>query len=265
MALSPNIERNVAELGLVEEEVFANVPAELLLDIEAVHPNAYNPKTCSDERLLRIAKSIKQLRWNASMLCMVWRDPDGQTEFTIVNGEHRYHICKFAGFKHYPAVVAPGGEKGIQTREDAMAWGMALEEATAGRDGQKWAKNLLALSASGKKDDFLKELLRVNDPAALRQRLRDNAPDKDAMRRKAKTQAARPRIMTLTFTEQQHAAYQEALGKARTRLKIASETNGMLDELAGSIDAGLTDEEIVAMAAIIRKPAKKKTRKKAAK
>lgn len=239
MAITASVEKRIEAVGLIEEDAFAGLPAGVLLAISAVSPNDYNPKQCSDDRLVRIAESIKLKGWVPSEVCLVWRDPDCPTEYRIINGEHRWLICKIAGFTHFPAYVA----EAVTTREDAMALGMALEEAVAGRDHKKWTDNLLHLATRGKDED-LRKLLRVKDPEQLRQDLKyANAAGQEFAKSVARN-TSRPKLVTLTFTGDQYDAYQAALGNAKTRLKMATETIGMLKELA--------ERDVVAIAAVLR-------------
>jgi len=237
--ISPKARKTIAALGLDEEQVYGDLDPSLLLERVQVSPNNYNPKDCNDARLVAIANSIKTKGWVASELPLVWRDPEGDTAFTLINGEHRYWITVYAEFRCFPAVVA----KSVTCREDAMALGMALEEATARRDKGKWAENLVALAVAGNDAD-LRDILRIKDPAALRQKQVAFAGKLQASAAAGGVSAAAPKLVSLTFTRTQYDAYQAALGNARTRLRQAQETVNMVAELA--------DKEIVALAAMIR-------------
>jgi ParB-like chromosome segregation protein Spo0J len=230
----------IVTLGLKEEQVFAGIPVDLLLSLSDVSPNDYNPKSCNDERILMLANSVKMNGWIPSELPLVWEDKDGPTRYTIINGEHRWLICKEAGFSQYPAVVASA----IETREEAMALTMALEEARARRDAKQYTANLLELAAKNR-DELLTKVLRQRDPEELR-RLQAAHAEKSAQTvATAKEKASQaPRLMTLTFTRAQSDAYHQALGKARTRLKQAQETVNMLEELSNA--------DVVAIAAVLR-------------
>jgi ParB-like chromosome segregation protein Spo0J len=232
--------KRIVALGLNEEQVFAGIPADLLLTLSDVSPNDYNPKSCNDERILMLANTIKLNGWIPSELPLVWEDKEGPARYTIINGEHRWLICKEAGFSRYPAVVA----QAVQTRDEAMALTMALEEARARRDAKQYTANLLELAAKNR-DELLTKVLRQRDPEELR-RLQAAHAEKSAQAvATAKEKASQtPRLMTLTFTRAQSDAYHNAMGKARTRLKQAQETIDMIEELS--------DADVVAIAAVLR-------------
>lgn len=239
MALSPQIQKKIAALGLQEAAVYATLSPDCLVFTHDVTPNLTNPKTCQDERLLAIAASLKAKTWIASELPLVWQDPEGVKPYTLINGEHRWMIASMAGFVKFPVIIASA----VKSREDAMALSMALEEATARRDKGKWVANLMELAASGRDDD-LRNILRIKDPEALRAQREKFANRLQAQAAEGGVANAAPKLVSLTFTGAQYEAYQEAIGKARTRLKMAGETIGMLEELA--------DRDVVALAAMMR-------------
>ena len=121
---------------------------------------------------------------------------------------------------------------------------MALEDARARRDAKAFTNNLIRLAAENR-DELLRRVLRQRDPEELRrlvQGRKQAASDTVAKARKSRESA--PRLYSLMFTRKQHEQFQEALGKARTRLRIAQETIGMLEELS--------EADIVAIAAVLR-------------
>lgn len=239
MAITSRSDKQIVALGLTEEQAFRDIDPGLLLSISDVSPNDYNPKTCNDERLVALAASIKQTGWVPSELPLVWEDPHGVTRYTIINGEHRWHICRIAGFARYPAVIA----NAVKSREDALALTMALEEARARRDGAKYTRNLIELATRGR-DDLLRNVLRQRDPDELRRLAAERADKAKSVQAKAKEQRAAPRIVSLTFTSKQFDEYKTALGAARTRLKQAQETIDMVSDLS--------DADVVAIAAVLR-------------
>ncbi len=242
MEVTASLKKKLALLGLTEGEVYKDLPSSVLVPISDVTPNDWNPKTCGPDRLLQIASSLKQHGWLPNDLPLLWRDPACPDVLTIINGEHRWLICAASGFLHYPGkeTTAP------KTREDAIALTMAFEEAKARRDSAKFQQNLTDLAVAGRDED-LRTILRVKDPEALRQK---RAAFAAGLREKVAaggTAATAPRMVALTFTGAQYDAYQAALGAARTRLKQAGETVGMIEEFAA-----LTDAEVVALAAEAR-------------
>jgi len=234
------VQKRIAALGLSEEQVYRALDPALLLTLSEVSPNPDNPKQCNDARLLQVASSLLQEGWVQSEMPLVWATPDGRpTRYQLINGEHRWMICKMAGFENFPALISPT----IQTQADATALCMKLEEARARRDGKKYAENLLAMAAEGR-DEELRAILRIKDPAALRAQRERFAAGLEAKVQRARTEDVRPRLVSLTMTREQHEAYTEALGKARTRLRQAQETVDMVRELS--------EGEIVAIAAVVR-------------
>ena len=93
MAVTEKGLQAIRELGLQEQQVFAQLDKGLLLSIADVAPNTFNPKACNDERLLAIASSIELNGWMPSELPLVWEPPDGPTKYTLIIGEHRWLIC----------------------------------------------------------------------------------------------------------------------------------------------------------------------------
>ncbi len=239
MALSPTIQKKIAALGMQEAVVYAALPPERLVYTHDVAPNQYNPKTCQDERLLSLAQSLKLNGWLPSQLPLAWHDPEGAKQWSIIDGEHRWMVASCAGFVKFPLIEATA----VKTRTDAMALTMALEEAHARRDKDKWAANLVELAVAGRDDD-LRRVLRIKDPEALRQKREAFAGKLQEAAAAGGVASAAPKLVSLTFTGAQYEAYQAALGKARTRLKMAQETIGMLDELS--------DRDVVAIAATLR-------------
>jgi ParB-like chromosome segregation protein Spo0J len=239
MALTPAVQKRVEALGLLEQQTYAAIEPALLLPIAEVRANPDNPKICQDARLLAIATSLKTKGWVPSELPLVWR-AGGPTPYMLINGEHRWLIARAAGFERFPAVVA----KGIDCAEDAIALTMALEEARARRDKGKWARNLMDLAAAGR-DDELRDILRVRDPALLRelanqQRGRIEA----AVQERQEQRASAPRLVSFTLTGAQYDSLQQAMHQAKTRIKQAQELVGMVQELV--------DKDVVALAAVIR-------------
>lgn len=240
MALSPTIERKVASLGLKQEHVFGLLDQGVLLPLSSIGPNAYNPKTCEDARLLSIAQSLRRKQWQPSQVALVWRDPDGATEYTLIDGEHRWMVCRLSGFTLYPAVVATQ----VTTREQAAEVTLAFEEARARKDKRKSADLLIQAAVRGD-DDFLTQVLRVRDPERLRAAAIQREQAVNAARAQAAEQrASAPRTVTLVMTGAQYDEYQAALGKARTVLARAQETIGMVTDLS--------DGDVVAVAAVLR-------------
>lgn len=237
--------RAIRALGLNEQQVFADIPPDLLLTISDIAPNDYNPKSIGparDRACLQIAHSLRKHAWLPHDLALVWEDPDGATRYTIINGEHRWQVCKAAGFERFPAVVRPP----FASRDDAIALVMALEGAKGRRDNKKFTANLLALAVDGK-DDELRSILNVRDPAGLRLLAQQRQQRLDeAQGAAAEQRRSAPRLVSLTFTGAQYDEYQAALGKARTRLKQAAQTNALIQSLAEA-----TDAELIAAAAVI--------------
>lgn len=227
-------------LGLSEGEVFAGLPSGCLVEMHLVAPNDWNPKACNTDRLLQIGNSLKRHGWQPNDLPLLWRDPACPDVLTIINGEHRWLVCAASGFLHFPGLIT----EAPKTREDAVALTMAFEEAKARRDSKRFQQNLTDLAMAGRTDsrfdDDLRNILRVKDPELLRQKREAFAT---GLREKASAGMG-PRMVALTFTAEQYEAYQQALGKARTRLRQAGETIGMLEEL--------TDRDVVAIAAMMR-------------
>lgn len=241
MPLTPKISKKIAKLGLVEAEVLASIPVEHLRPLDSIRPSDFNPKDCSDDRLIQIARSLQRKGWVPSELPLVWRDPEGPVEFALINGEHRWVICQAAGFTHFPALIA----ESITDRTDALALNAALEEARARRDSKQYAQNLIDLAVAGRDAD-LRSILRVRDPEALRQQ-RERFQQKlkgTAESGGVAAPANRPKLVTLTFTSAQHAAFEAALNGARSHLRKAQAVVDMVRELS--------DSEVVAVAAALR-------------
>jgi len=74
--LTGDAERRILKLGLQEDDVYRHLDTALLVPIDDVAPNNFNPKTCQDDRLLQIASSLKQYGWQPSDIPLVWHDPD---------------------------------------------------------------------------------------------------------------------------------------------------------------------------------------------
>jgi len=237
--MEPKLLRAIRDVGLTEEALYAGLPPECLLPTEAIAPNSYNPKTCPSGRLLQIAQSLKQMGWIASEMPLVWRDPEGVTEYTLINGEHRWRVVMAAGLEHFPALVT----EAVSNREEAMALSMALEDAKARRDSRKFAENLMNLAASGARDELLRQVFLVRDPEALR-RKREAFASRLNQQAQSAVQRTPPKLISLVFTGDQYDAYQDALRGARTKLKQAAETIAMVRELE--------DRDIVALAAVLR-------------
>jgi hypothetical protein len=237
--MQPSTLKAIRALDLNESDLYGQVPKKNLLCTVEIAPNDYNPKTCPPVRLLQIARALKQMGWVPSEMPLVWRDPEGTAPFTLINGEHRWQVIAAAGLLHFPALVA----ENVTSREEAMALTMALEDAKARRDSGKFAENLATLAASGDRDELLRQVFLIRDPEALRQKRAAFASGLAQKAQAAATQAP-PKLVSLVFTGAQYEAFQVALRGAKSRLKQAQETVGMVKELA--------DKEIVAIAAVLR-------------
>ena len=254
MPITAAAQAAIQKLGLDEETVLARIPQDRLLALTDVcpigattdHPEYTNPKKCTDERLLSIANSLRELGWLPSDLPMVWEDPAAPTPYRLINGEHRWIVCRFAGFTRFPAVV----NERVTTFDDAMIVTLALEEARALQDRGKNSANLIRLAASGKAEQ-LKAILRIQNP----ERLKELAASLGERTREAAGQARaatadKPRLVTLTFTGVLHTRYVAALGKAHKALRQAAETCNMLEELEAF--GAEHPEDLVALAAQVR-------------
>jgi hypothetical protein len=230
-------QKQIVRMELDEQVVYANLQGSLLVPIWDVGPNSWNPKTCQDDRLCQIARSLQKHGWQPSDLPLVAEGLEGAANrYTIINGEHRWLICNWAGFKQFPVTIATS----VKTDEDGMALTMALEEAKARRDGKKFAENLVKLAVAGR-DEELRGILRVRDPEALRQQ-RERFASKLAGNKA--TGGAVPKLVSLVMTNEQHVQWTLAIRSARTKLLVAQATIDMVQELA--------DREIVALAAALR-------------
>ena len=235
--LSPALEKQILALGLEQEACYAALPAGCLLPMGEIQPNDFNRKHFKS-RIAEIAGSLKQVGWQPNDLALVWRDPAGKVPYTIINGEHRWMIARLCGFTQFPALVA-----NVTNREDAMLLNATFEVARGRLDKQGMAKNLAEIAARGDRDEWLRVAARIKDPEAIRATMRAQAERVEMVRAEAKANAA-PRLLTLALTAAQYEAWQLAIGKAKTRLKLAAETIGMVEELA--------DRDIVAIAAVMR-------------
>lgn len=225
----------IERIGLDEAKVFARIRSEHLWPMRDVRPNDWNPKQCTDERLLSIAYSLKRHGWLENDLPLLWRKPKSKT-LTIIGGEHRWKVCQVAKFEHFPGIIATA----IETVEDAMALTMAMEEAKARRDNRRYTENLVALAQS-RRDEELREILRIRDPEALRRAAEERRERISAEIRKRQEQEP-PRIVSLTMTGPMYVRFNEAMGKARTQLKRSERICDLVESLS--------DGEIVDLAVV---------------
>jgi hypothetical protein len=223
--VKPECEAKIRELGLLESEVFARIERESLWPLASVSPNDWNPKETTDARLLSIAGSLKQHGWLESDLPLLWREKPKGEALTILNGEHRWLVCKAAGFERYPGVLVSS----VKTREDAMAITMAMEAAKARHDAKQFTANLVAMARAGR-DEELRRVLGIRDPAALRQKAQENS-DRIRTIRKAQQSEGPPRVVSMTMTGPQYMRWMGATEKARSNLKRAGIAVGLVDKL----------------------------------
>jgi len=223
--VTDEVARQIAQLGLVEAEVLARIPREHLWPIEHVQPNDWNPKLCTPDRYLGLAHSLKTHGWLGSDIPLLWK-PGRAEQYVIINGEHRYRICVAAGFEHYPGFIA----EACRTRDDAMALTMAMEEAKARRDAEKYVANLVELARKGR-DEELRNILRVRDPGQLRaaaEARRESIQAAVIARRSEEP----PRVVSMTMTGPQYVRFTEAMGNARSQLKRAGIACDLIDQLS---------------------------------
>lgn len=237
--VSPKLEAKIRAIGLVEAEVLRAVPAEHLYPIGQITPNDYNPKKCTDDRLLSVTESLKRFGWLESDLPMIWQPNLKRKAFTVVNGEHRFVIALAAGFKQFPAVLSSA----IKTKEDAIAMTLTLEEARARPDATKRTAAIMALAQAGR-DEELQKILRIVNPERIREIAESNRARATEIRAHVAAATTAPRLVPLTMTQAQFAAWQAALGKARGRLGQAQATVDMVRDLS--------DSEVVAVAAALK-------------
>jgi hypothetical protein len=222
--MTAGCEQAIAKLSIDEQEVYRFIPGDLLRPIESYRANTWNPKKCPDDRLLGIAESLKQKGWLAHDLPLVWQPPRSK-QFVILNGEHRWLVCRAAGFKSFPGVIAPGITDEMEARELTLV----CEGAKARPDHQKFARELTTLALAGR-DEALRGILRVNA-----ERLRDRAEAtkqrlEETLQERSK--AGGPRMVSLVLTGTAHARWQEAMTKAKSVLKQATGATELVEALS---------------------------------
>lgn len=85
------------------------------VDIDDIRPNPHNPNSMTDEKFSYLAENIEEKGFDVPIIVVEDPDDDSDTQYMIIDGEHRWKAAKHLGYDSVPVII-----KQSLTEEDYM-------------------------------------------------------------------------------------------------------------------------------------------------
>lgn len=122
----------------------------VLIDVAKIRPNPWNPNKMTDEKFAQAVENVRRFGFNGATLLRKLDEPEGDVEYEIVDGEHRWRAATELSLKAIPCIVREF------TTAEAKAQTLAMNEIRGTMDPEKVAQLVREIDEEGiGRDDFL--------------------------------------------------------------------------------------------------------------
>ena len=86
----------------------------VLIDVECLHPNEWNPNYQTDDTFNQLVEEIKEDGFEQPLNVVPADEIDGIPQYTIIGGEHRWKAARVLGLNQVPCYVHPDWDEAAQ-------------------------------------------------------------------------------------------------------------------------------------------------------